>query len=59
MKIEQYKSFYLLNVKSCMQKDKSTVIAFRKNKISGVDTNLSSFIKHESKTTLVYMMLQR
>ena len=57
MKIEQYKSFYFLNVTNCKQRDKPIIIAFRKNKICGADTNFSSFIKPESKTTLVYMIL--
>ena len=57
MKIEQYKSFYFLNVTNCKQRDKPIISAFRKNKICGAETNFSSFIKPESKTTLVYMIL--
>ena len=58
MKIVQYNFFYLFNVKNCKQRDKPTINAFTKNKISGVDTNFDSFIKPKSKTTLVYMILQ-
>ena len=59
MKTEQYKSFYLLNVTNCKQRGRPIIIAFRKNKIYGADTNFSSFIKPKSKTTLVYMILKR
>ena len=59
MKTEQYKSFCLLNVTNCKQRGKPIIIAFRKNKICGADTNFSSFINPKSKTTLVYMILKR
>ena len=53
------KEFCFLDVKICREKDKLTTSVFRKDTISGVYTNFSSFVALKHKFGLVHTLLHR
>ena len=58
-KTEKDNSFSFLDVKTCREKGKFTRSVFRKDKFSGVCTNISNFVALPDKFDLVYKFLHK